>query len=232
MSPSRQERYDQIHERMAAAAARSGRTMEDIHLIAVSKTFPVDAIREVSRFGQVDFGENKVQELVAKMDELGDGDASSPIRWHLIGHLQRNKAKEIAGRVHLFHALDSTRLANELQKRLVAVDGSLGCLVQVNVSGEESKFGVDPDDLDALVDSIQSCDRLQLRGLMTLASPTDDPEEVRPEMALLRRLSEGISDRLVGPSPILSMGMSGDFEVAIEEGATHVRIGSALFGSR
>ena len=231
MSDAR-ERLQKLKERIDAAARRAGRAASDVTLIAVSKTFPVADIELVAALGQMDFGENKVQELVGKMDALGNGSSAHPIRWHLIGHLQRNKAKEIAGRVDLFHALDSLRLGQELQNRLEPVDGFLDCLIQVNVSGESSKFGVEPSDLDALVDQLQAYHRLRLQGLMTLASPADDPEAVRHEMALLRRLSEGISDRLVSPGPLLSMGMSGDFEVAIEEGATHVRIGSAIFGSR
>lgn len=231
MSDAR-DRLDHLKERIAQAAQRSGRKASDVTLIAVSKTFPVPDIEQVSALGQVDFGENKVQELVGKMDALGSGSPEHPIRWHLIGHLQRNKAREVAGRIDLFHALDSERLGRELQKRLEAADARLDCLIQVNVSGEASKFGVEPEDLDALVDALQSHDRLRLKGLMTLASPADDPEEVRPELARLRSLAEGIGDRLATDQPLLSMGMSGDFEVAIEEGATHVRIGSAIFGSR
>lgn len=228
----RQERFDEIKSRIREAAARAGRSEDTVNLIAVSKTFPDTAILEVARLGQVAFGENKVQELVGKMDRLGNGIDNSSIEWHLIGHLQRNKAREIVGRVTLFHALDSVRLGNELQKRLEAVDDSLDCLVQVNVSGEDSKYGVAPGHLDALMDELSTLDRLRLRGLMTLASPASDPEEVRPELARLREISFSIADRCVGGSALLSMGMSGDFEVAIEEGATHVRIGSALFGAR
>lgn len=228
----RKERLESIQERIRAAAARSGRHFEDVQLVAVSKTFPEDAILEVAALGQRVFGENKVQELVRKMDHLGQGTEAHPIEWHHIGHLQRNKAKDIAGRVSLFHALDSARLGTELQKRLEAVDATLDCLVQVNVSGEDSKFGIDPAMVDALMDDVSALSRLRLRGLMTLASPADDPEEVRPEMARLRVLSETVADRFVDGKPFLSMGMSGDFEVAIEEGATHVRIGSAIFGTR
>lgn len=217
---------------MEQAAEHAGRSAEDVHLIAVSKTFPEEAILDVAAMGQRAFGENKVQELVRKVEALGKGTDEHPLEWHHIGHLQRNKAKEIVGRVTLFHALDSRRLANELQKRLLAIDETLDCLVQVNVSGEDSKFGLDPESLDVLMDELQAFDSLRIRGLMTLASPANDPEDVRPEMSRLRELSESIADRCVGKSPLLSMGMSGDFEVAIEEGATHVRIGSAIFGTR
>lgn len=228
----RKERLESLLHRIGEAARRAGRAPSDVTLIAVSKTFSADDITEVSRLGQVDFGENKVQELVGKMDVLGSGSPEHPIQWHLIGHLQRNKAKEVAGRIGVFHALDSERLGQELQKRLEAADAALDCLIQVNVSGEASKFGVEPSDLDALVDQLKALNRLRLRGLMTLASPANDPEDVRHELALLRRLGERVSDRFVTRDPWLSMGMSGDYEVAIEEGATHVRIGSALFGSR
>ena len=232
MTGSREERLEEIRERITAAAARAGRSTEEITLIAVSKTFPESAIREVASLGQVDFGENKVQEFASKVDSLGRGEERSPLKWHFIGHLQRNKAKELIGRADLFHALDSERLGEELQKRLEVADSRLNCLVQVNVSGEQSKFGVEPEELDALLDDLKTFDRIRLKGLMTLASPAETADKVRPELALLRRLSERISDRLDGPNPILSMGMSGDFEVAIEEGATHVRIGSAIFGER
>lgn len=226
------ERLDAIHDRIAAAASTSGREVADVHLIAVSKTFPEEAIVAASALGQRAFGENKVQELVRKTNALGRGTEANPLEWHLIGHLQRNKAKDIVGRVDLLHALDSHRLGQELQKRLAAADSYLDCLIQVNVSGEYSKFGIDPAALDAFVDTLSDYDRLRIRGLMTLASPAEDPEQVRPEMAHLRCLSEGIADRCTGQQPLLSMGMSGDFEVAISEGATHVRIGSAIFGSR
>ncbi|MDA0377893.1 MAG: YggS family pyridoxal phosphate-dependent enzyme [Bacteroidetes bacterium] len=232
MNAQLQERLEAMKARIHAAASRAGRAPSEVTLIAVSKTFPVPDIEAVSSLAQVDFGENKVQELVAKMDALGRGSDTFPIRWHLIGHLQRNKAREVAGRIDLFHALDSERLGQELQKRLEATDAHLACLIQVNVSGEASKFGVEPADLDALVDRLQPLDRIRLSGLMTLASPVEDPEAVRGELALLRRLGDSISDRLAVGQPLLSMGMSGDFEVAIEEGATHVRIGSAIFGSR
>lgn len=228
----RKERLEGLQQRIADAAGRAGRIPSDVTLIAVSKTFSVADIAEVAQLGQVHFGENKVQELCSKMDALGTGLAGHPIKWHHIGHLQRNKAKDIAGRVDVFHALDSERLGKELQKRLEAVDGILDCLIQVNVSGEASKFGVEPTEVQALVDHLLGLDRIRLRGLMTLASPADDPEEVRGELALLRQLGDRVADRMVDRAPWLSMGMSGDFEVAIEEGATHVRIGSALFGSR
>lgn len=225
------QRYEEIRTRIAGAAKKSGRQPSDITLVAVAKTFPADEIRRVHLLGQMDFGENKVQELTDKADELAD---LPGIRWHMIGHLQRNKAKDIVGRVHLFHALDSVRLGRKLQDRLEMEEGHLDCLVQVNISREDSKYGIPASRLEAVLDDIQQFDRLRLRGLMTLASPVDDPEDVRGEFAAMRDLAAGVENRLniVGKGPILSMGMSNDFEVAIEEGATHVRIGSAIFGPR
>jgi len=228
----RKERLAEISDRISSAALRSGRTRDDVTLIAVSKTFPADAVVEVSALGQVHFGENKVQELVQKCDSLGFGTEEHPIIWHMIGHLQRNKARDVVGRARMFHALDSLRLGSALQNRLEMSSSSMDCLIQVNVSGEDSKFGVSPLDLDSLVDSLQAFDRINIRGLMTLASPTPHPESIRGEFALLRESCAVISDRLSAGAPVLSMGMSSDFEVAIEEGATHVRIGSALFGAR
>lgn len=229
---NRAERLDHIRDRIADAAYRAGRSPESVTLIAVSKTFPEDAILEVAAHGQQAFGENKVQELVRKTDALGNGTTEVPLEWHHIGHLQRNKVKDIIGRVALFHALDSVRLGRALQNRLESEEAQIDCLVQVNVSGEDSKFGIAPAELDRIMDELSGFDRIGLRGFMTLASPADNPEDVRSEMAHLRTLAESVSDRIVDGLPLLSMGMSGDFEVAIEEGATHVRIGSAIFGSR
>lgn len=226
-----EERFEGIRDRMEQAARRSGRRAEDITLVAVSKTFPVHAIRSLHGLGQVDFGENKVQEYLEKSSEL----TAEGIRWHLIGHLQRNKAKDIIDGVSLFHGLDSVRLARELQKRLAAAETYLDCLLQVNVSNEDTKFGVPVSGIMSVLDGVAECDRVRLHGFMTLASPTDNPEEVRHEFALLKDISgrsEMGSCLVDAANPMISMGMSNDFEVAIEEGATHVRVGSALFGSR
>lgn len=225
------QRYDEIISRIGEAADRAGRDPSHVTLVAVGKTFPADDIRRVHGLGHLDFGENKVQELTDKADELAD---LVDVRWHMIGHLQRNKAKDVIGRIHLFHALDSVRLARKLQGRLEMDDDHLDCLVQVNISKEDSKYGVPARKLEQLLDEIQRFDRLRVRGLMTLASPADDPEDVRHEFASMREQAAGIENRLnIGANgPILSMGMSNDFEVAIEEGATHVRIGSAIFGPR
>ncbi len=225
-----QDRYERVRERVARAAEKAGRSASDITLVAVSKTFPASVITEHRHLGQIDFGENKIQDLNAKQEEL----AEEHVRWHFIGHLQRNKAKFLTRGIHLFHALDSVRLAGELDKRLGMDSATLDCLLQVNVSGEASKFGVEPADVDRLLTEMAAFDRIQIRGLMTLAQPAPDPELVRPQFAQLRRLAARHCDLLEcpEPEPLLSMGMSGDYEVAVEEGATHIRIGSLLFGDR
>ena len=152
----------------------------------------------------------------------------------MIGHLQRNKARDVIAHADVFHALDSLRLAKELNRRAEAAERSLPCLVQINVSGESSKFGIEPDELASFLNEAAVFERLEIRGLMTLASPADDPEHVRPEMRLMRELRDRHREGAASHHKLdwLSMGMSGDFEVAIEEGATHVRIGSAIFGQR
>lgn len=223
-----------IRERITAACARSGRSADEVTLIAVSKNFPVTSIKAAQEAGIADFGENRVQEFVEKATQvpprLQDGD----VTWHMIGHLQRNKARDVVAHADVFHALDSLRLAKELNRRAEAAERSLPCLVQINVSGESSKFGIEPDELASFLSEAAVFELLEIRGLMTLASPADDPEHVRPEMRLMRELRDRHREGAASHHKLdwLSMGMSGDFEVAIEEGATHVRIGSAIFGQR
>jgi pyridoxal phosphate enzyme (YggS family) len=203
--------------------------------VAVTKTHSVDYLQAALRAGVRDLGENKTQELKWKSDELPGEVAGGDVRWHYIGHLQTKKAKDILGRAGTFHALDSLKLADALQQRAERdeVDG-LDCFVQVNVSGEESKFGLEPDDVHRLIGQLRGHDRLRIRGLMTLAAPTEDPEHVRPQFALLRRIAHTFPQHLHPDADLsgLSMGMSGDFEIAVEEGATHARLGSTLFGAR
>ncbi|HEX7071411.1 MAG TPA: YggS family pyridoxal phosphate-dependent enzyme [Rhodothermales bacterium] len=224
------DRVQSIRERIAAAAERVGRDPGEITLVAISKTFPAEVVAEAHSAGVVDFGENRVQELAAKADALAD---TSGMRWHMVGHLQRNKAKEVVRLAHLFHALDSARLARELNARAEQAGRVLPCLVQVNTSGEETKEGVGPEAVAALLDELATFPAIAVSGFMTVAAPADNPEQVRHEFRRLR----GIRDRqrLAHPEmplSFLSMGMSGDFEVAIEEGATHVRLGRILFGER
>lgn len=228
-----EKRIREIRDRITAACDRSGRDPDEVTLVAVSKTFPSSSVLAAHASGVLDFGENRVQELVEKADEISGLDQRGTIRWHMLGHLQRNKAKDVVRVARLFHALDSERLARELNKRAVQAERTLECLIQVNTSGEESKEGVSPDDVSQLVRNVLPMDGLVLRGFMTIAAPADDPEQVRHEF----REMAGIRNRLRETHPdvpldFLSMGMSGDFEVAIEEGATHVRIGRLLFGDR
>jgi pyridoxal phosphate enzyme (YggS family) len=224
------DRFAAVRDRVAEAARRSGRLESDITVVAISKTFPIEAVVEAFEAGVRHFGENKAQEFAEKVEALRD---VGQLQWHFVGHLQRNKAKLVVGRATLFHALDSYRLAEAIQSAAerAGID-SVDCLMQVNVSGEETKFGVDPEQLAELADSIVALDRVRIRGLMTLAEPTQDETVLKGQFGLLRRLHESLPDHGFRDAEILSMGMSGDYELAIEEGATHVRIGSAIFGPR
>ncbi|MEM1056905.1 MAG: YggS family pyridoxal phosphate-dependent enzyme [Bacteroidota bacterium] len=221
------ERLHSVRHRIEAACSRAGRDPSEITLIAVTKTFALDVLRAVLDAGIPDLGENRALEFADKADALGDR-----ARWHFIGSLQRNKAREVAERADLFHALDSVRLAKELNKRARTAERVLSCLVQVNISGEESKHGVEPSGLGALLEEVRRFEHLRITGVMGMAAPAA-PEDldrlVRPQFARLRRLADDLGREHL---PHLSMGMSGDFEVAIEEGATHIRVGSALVGPR
>ena len=227
------ERYIEIRNRMDRACARVGRSPEEVTLVAVSKTFPIERVQTLHDLGHVDFGENKIQDLAAKASVLPGGIQDGFARWHAIGHLQRNKAREVVRYADVFHALDSERLAAELDRRCADAGRRLTCFVQVNISGEDSKSGIEPELVHSFVDGLREFDSLDIRGFMALASPVVDPESVRPEfrrLADLARSYAGLHEEARLES--LSMGMSADFEIAIEEGATHVRIGSAIFGER
>jgi pyridoxal phosphate enzyme (YggS family) len=227
------ERAAHVRERIAQACARSGRSPEEVTLIAVTKTFPVEVVRAAVAAGLRDFGENRVQELVEKAEAVPGEGAGGGVRWHLIGHLQRNKARDAVRDADLFHALDSLRLAEALERRAEAAGRVLPCLVQVNVSAEDTKEGVAPAEAHAFLDALAPFGHLRIEGLMTLAAPVETAAEleavVRPQFQRLRRLAETYPG---GGLRVLSMGMSGDYAVAVEEGATHVRVGSALFGAR
>ena len=226
------DRADAVRQRIAAAAARAGRDAADVTLVAVTKTHPVETVRAAVEAGLRDFGENRVQELVEKAEAVPGAGAGGDVRWHLIGSLQRNKARDAAAYADLVHALDSARLADALDRRAADAGRVLPVLVQVNVSGEDAKHGVAPDAAHALLEEAAAREHLRPVGLMGMAAiaRTDADLErlVRPAFGRLRALFE------TAPVPlsVLSMGMSGDFEVAVEEGATHVRVGSALFGAR
>lgn len=219
------ERWREIRARVDAACERAGRAPSEVTIVGVSKTHPATAVREAAAAGATDFGENYAQELVAKRAELAD----LAIRWHYIGRLQRNKAKLVAGQVALVHAVDTAELAAELGKRATALQP---VLLAVNAAGEQTKGGVTAEQASALARSIVATPNVRLDGLMTMPPPSDDPEASRPYFEALRALRDRLADELGQPLPVLSMGMSGDFEVAIACGATHVRIGTAIFGAR
>lgn len=224
-------RLDEVEGRIAAACARAGRSREEITLIAVSKTHPIEAIEALAELGVSDFGESYVQEWQEKAAELEDS-----VRWHFIGGLQSNKARFVAGEVALIHSVDRKSLVKALARRS---DAPVAVLLQVNISGEESKGGVEPAELNAFYADVVARPELRVCGVMGMAPYADDPEEARPYFRRLRELFEGLVTYAREHAPEraedlceLSMGMSGDFEVAIEEGATLIRVGSALFGER
>ena len=218
------ERWQAVRARVEAAARRAGRDPKEITIVAVSKKFPASAVREAAAAGATDFGENYAQELAAKRGACGD------VRWHFIGRLQRNKAKLVAGQVALVHAVDSAELAAELGKR--AAPAVQPVLIAVNLAGEATKGGVTAETAPALAREVLATPGVRLDGLMTMPPPAEDPEAVRPVFDALRALRDRLAGELGHPLPVLSMGMSGDFEAAIACGATHVRIGTAIFGAR
>ncbi|AVX31403.1 YggS family pyridoxal phosphate-dependent enzyme [Carboxydocella sp. ULO1] len=210
-----------VREEIRTAALRAGRRPEEITLVAVSKTVPPEGIQAALAAGVTDLGENRVQELLAKQPELPPG-----LRWHLIGTLQTNKVKYIIDRIHLLHSLDRWELAREISKRASARGLILKALIQVNVSGEETKHGLAPGDVPVFYREVQELPGLQIEGLMTMAPFVADAEQARPYFRQLRELARELGLKH------LSMGMSNDYQVAIEEGATLVRIGSDIFGAR
>lgn len=219
----------QTHKNIEDACGRAGRSPGDVSLIAVSKTKPVELLMEAYEAGVRDFGENKVQELVDKFDAL-PGD----IRWHMIGHLQRNKVKYLIGKVHLIHSVDSLRLAREIQKEAQKRQTEVDILIEVNVAQEESKFGSTVEETLQLIQDIAVLPAVHIRGLMTVAPFVDNPEENRRIFANLRQLAVDIMRKNIDnvSMNVLSMGMTGDYQVAVEEGATCVRVGTGIFGER
>ena len=225
------ERISQIRMRMAAAALRAARQPEQVSLLAVSKTHPPEMVREAATAGVIDFGENKVQEAEEKIPQVG----RDSVRWHLIGHLQSNKARKAVELFDVIHSLDSVALARKLERTCEKGDrAQLQVLVQVDLGKEVTKSGVTEDGLPEVIDALQQCRRLRLQGLMTLPPFYDNSEEVRPFFRRLRELRDELRRRgaFGDERGELSMGMTHDFEVAIEEGATIVRIGTAIFGER
>jgi pyridoxal phosphate enzyme (YggS family) len=221
------ENLGEIRARIASACGLAGREPSTVELIAVSKTFPADAVRDACKAGQQIFGESRLQEAVPKIEVLPES-----LHWHFIGRVQRNKVRRILSLFEVVHAVDSARLARYADEVARELGLFPKVFLQVNVGGEASKGGFDPDVLRAEIDSLLSLERLEVIGLMCIPPAGPDAESARPWFEALRELR----DRLAGESglalPFLSMGMSGDFEVAIEEGATHVRVGSAIFGKR
>ncbi|MCC8109963.1 MAG: YggS family pyridoxal phosphate-dependent enzyme [Planctomycetes bacterium] len=215
-----------VRDRIARACDRAGRPATDVTLVAVTKTVTPVEVAELYRLGVRDFGENRVADGLARKDALNAPDA----RWHMIGHLQRNKAAAaLAGGFTRIHSVESDKLVEVLEREAAKQDITVDILLEVNVSGEESKYGTDADRVRDLAAVAARQPHLRLNGLMTMAPFTDDPETARPYFRQLAALRDDLADRLGRPLPVLSMGMTGDFEVAVEEGATHVRVGTALF---
>ncbi|MCZ7591404.1 MAG: YggS family pyridoxal phosphate-dependent enzyme [Kiritimatiellae bacterium] len=227
MSESMADRLDRIEGRIVAACERAGRQRDEVTLVAVSKTRTPDIVAEAAALGLRIFGENKVQEARAKIPE-----SPSHLSWHLIGHLQSNKAKVAARLFDCVHSVDSEKLARALNSGADEAGRQLNILLEVNVSGEASKFGLKPEEIPAVLEVANACPRLIVDGLMTMAPFAPEAEKARPYFKQLRDLRDRLAQETGSPLEQLSMGMSGDFEVAIEEGATMIRIGTLLFGER
>jgi pyridoxal phosphate enzyme (YggS family) len=218
----------EIRERMAQAVARVGRAPGDVTLVAVSKTFPPEAIRSAYELGLRHFGENRVQEWESKRSALADLDAT----FHLVGHLQSNKARRATEIFDRVDSLDSVALAQKLDAAAASQEKRLDVLVEVHLGGEDTKSGVEESELLALTENVGQLQNLQLLGFMTIPPYCENSEDVRPYFRKLRELRDRLREQLGIPLDVLSMGMSHDFEIAIEEGATEIRIGTALFGER
>lgn len=222
------ENLSRVRERIAAAARRAGRDPAEVKLVAVTKTVPVEVIREAVACGVTSLGENRVQEFLQKFSQIQPGP-----EWHFIGHLQTNKVKKIIGKVSLIHSLDRWPLAEAVSKAACEANTVAGVLVQVNVAGEETKFGLSPAEVPEFMAAASRLPGLAVRGLMTIAPWCENPEEVRPIFREMRNLARRLKDEVADARmDYLSMGMTGDFEVAVEEGANILRIGTAIFGER
>lgn len=229
METSIKENIAVVEKIIAEECKKAGRPVDDVTLIAVSKTKPAEMIREAYEYGCRDFGENKVQELLDKYEVM-----PKDIRWHMIGHLQRNKVKYIVDKVYLIHSVDSLRLAEEISKEAVKKNVCVNILVEVNVANEESKFGTTCEEVRQLVHEIAQLPNICIKGLMTIAPFVEDAEENRAYFQKLRKISVDImeenNDNI--SMGVLSMGMTGDYPVAVSEGATYVRVGTGIFGER
>lgn len=218
-----------VKQKIEAACQQSGRSVDEVQLIAVSKTKPVEMLQEAYDAGCRDFGENKVQELVDKYDQL-----PSDIRWHMIGHLQRNKVKYLVGKTALIHSVDSLRLAEEISKEAVKKGVNVSILLEVNVAEEETKFGIHRGEVLSLAQEISKLPSITIKGLMTIAPNVRNAEENRAVFAELKQIYVDIKQKNIDNICMeeLSMGMTGDYEVAVMEGATYVRVGTGIFGER
>jgi hypothetical protein len=224
-----EENLAQVEKNICIACEKSGRDRSEVTLIAVGKTKPADMLRTVYDCGIRDFGENKVQEMCDKMEVLPDD-----IRWHMIGHLQTNKVKYIVGKTALIHSVDSVHLAKEIERQAEKINVTVPILIEVNIAEEESKFGIHREEAIAMVKEIAAFDHLRIQGLMTIAPYVENPEENRTFFREIRQLSVDIRNQNIDNvcMDVLSMGMTGDYMVAIEEGATLVRVGTGIFGER
>ena len=223
------ENLQEVEKKIEAACRRAGRARSEVTLIAVSKTKPVSMLQEAYSAGIREFGENKVQEMMDKYDVLPDD-----IHWHMIGHLQRNKVKYLMGKAALIHSVDSLRLAEEISAQSVRHQVVTDILIEVNIAGEETKFGTDREEAISLVEEASRLPGIHICGLMTIAPFVENPEDNRTYFRQIRELSVDIAAKKIDnvDMRILSMGMTGDYEVAIEEGATMVRVGTGIFGAR
>ena len=223
------ENYEEVQKKITEACKRAGRNREEVTLIAVSKTKPVEMLSEIYDLGERNFGENKVQELTEKEEVLPKN-----IHWHMIGHLQRNKVKYIIDKVSMIHSVDSIRLAETIEKEAAKKDICMPILIEVNVAEEESKFGLSVEEVLPFLEEICSYQHIKVMGLMTIAPFVADPEENREVFQKLKKLSVDIAAKNINNvnMSVLSMGMTNDYQVAVEEGATMVRVGTGIFGER
>lgn len=227
---SLQDRITQVEEHLSQACQRSGRSRDEVSVIAVTKYVSLETTKEVIASGYKRIGENRWQDVQPKWEALRE--ESADVEWHFIGHLQTNKVKDVIGKFAYIHSLDRLSLAKEINKRASVMEVKVKCLVQLNISGEDSKYGLDPEKLFSFIEEIREYPAIQITGLMTMAPFESEPEQTRPVFRRLRELRDELNERGILDYPVaeLSMGMSNDFEVAVEEGATWVRLGSLLVG--
>ncbi len=233
------ENYAKIEERVEAACKRAGRERKSVTVIAVSKTKPDEMVVELAGAGVKDFGENKPQELKRKHDGIlstqdADGNITTPLKWHMIGNLQTNKVKMVVGRACLIHSVQSIHLAQAISDQARKSGLIVPILIEINIADEETKYGANASETEALVRSAAALPGLKVMGLMAIAPPVEDPEDNRKYFRRLREMRDELRSKNIENAPMteLSMGMTGDFEVAVEEGATYIRVGTAIFGER